>query len=73
MNWHRLQTCRNCKYFPLNMGYMPYVTSCGLDIGKNNGKSVKPNTRACEQFTAIEGKSKWEQFLKLLRSIRYKI
>lgn len=55
------------------MGYMPYVTSCGLDIGKNNGKSVKPNTRACEQFTAIEGKSKWEQFLKLLRSIRYKI
>jgi hypothetical protein len=54
------------------MGYMPYVTSCGLDIGKNNAKSVKPNTRACEQFTAIEGKSRGEQFNKLLRSFPHK-
>lgn len=31
--------------------------------------NVYPNTRACEQFTAMKGKSREEQFSKLLTSL----
>jgi hypothetical protein len=76
INWHglSLQTCRNCKHFPLNFSSCCYIDKHGRKLGnkciyKGLTIVIYPNSRACKQFTSISGKSRLEQITLLMKKL----